>query len=68
MIFRIGIILSLVTGLLAGDCRDGAFQDECVSYFSDSNCATYTGSYIPTCEGNCFKYTSPMFFHGILQC
>ena len=31
---------------------------ECVTYFADQNNQSPLGSYVPTCEGNCFQYSS----------
>lgn len=31
---------------------------ECVTYFSDQNFQSPLGSYVPTCDGNCFQYSS----------
>ena len=39
-----------------GSCANGG--GECVTYYSGQNCQNPEGSYIPTCGGNCFQYSS----------
>ncbi|KAH8730670.1 hypothetical protein GQ44DRAFT_599870, partial [Phaeosphaeriaceae sp. PMI808] len=31
---------------------------QCVTYYSGGGCSGALGSYKPTCEGNCFQYSS----------
>lgn len=39
-----------------GSCANGG--GECVTYYSGQNCQNPEGSYVPTCKGNCFQYSS----------
>ena len=39
-----------------GSCDNAA--GECVTYYSDQAHTNPLGSYVPTCKGNCFQYSS----------
>ncbi|KAJ7923636.1 hypothetical protein B0H13DRAFT_1979720 [Mycena leptocephala] len=53
-------LLAHVHLALSGNCRSGIGEDECVAYYQGNNCNgdVELGSYVPTCEGNCFQYSS----------
>ncbi|PTU22035.1 hypothetical protein P175DRAFT_0500890 [Aspergillus ochraceoroseus IBT 24754] len=39
-----------------GSCAGG--KGECVTYYGGANCDSPLGSFKPTCQGNCFQYSS----------
>ncbi|KAJ7450194.1 hypothetical protein FB451DRAFT_1286393, partial [Mycena latifolia] len=49
-------LLATASLSLAKSCNG----DECVAYFHGSNCQSsgYISDYVPTCDGNCFQYSS----------
>jgi hypothetical protein len=53
-------LLAHVHLVLSGNCRSGISDDECVAYYGGIDCQgdEEIGSYVPTCEGNCFQYSS----------
>ncbi|RAH46659.1 uncharacterized protein BO95DRAFT_494400 [Aspergillus brunneoviolaceus CBS 621.78] len=54
--------LTFSTAAVAKGCSYDGFQ-ECVTYYADSDCHHSIGNYIPTCEGNCFQFSS---FQGLV--
>jgi hypothetical protein len=56
------ILTSLVALAFAKDCNTGSAagtaNGECVGFYSGGSCTGELGSFQPTCEGNCFQFSS----------